>query len=162
MSTHAVSAARMRPSPSWLRAIRVYLAVLVPLMFVWEVAQLPLYTIWQTESRGEMVFAVLHCVAGDGLIGLAALGWSLIAVGKAEWPQARFWSVTASTLIIGLGYAVYSEWLNVDVRGSWAYTSAMPRLPPLGTGLAPVLQWIVLPLVAMAIVRRVIDRDRAE
>ena len=159
MPTRRAAATRIRLNPSWLRAIRVYIAVLLPLMLVWELSQLPLYTIWQTGSRGEMIFAVLHCAAGDGLIGLAALGWSLVVVGKAGWPQARFWPITISTLAIGLVYAVYSEWLNVDVRGSWAYTSAMPRLPPLGTGLAPVLQWIFLPLMAMAAVRRTFGRD---
>jgi len=35
------------------------------------------------------------------------------------------------------------------VRGSWAYTPAMPRVPPLGTGLAPLLQWLLLPTMSL-------------
>lgn len=30
-----------------------------------------------------------------------------------------------------------------------AYTQAMPRLPPFGTGLSPVLQWLLLPGLAL-------------
>jgi hypothetical protein len=50
---------------------------------------------------------------------------------------------------VGLGYTVFSEWLNVEVREAWAYAEAMPRLPLLGTGLAPVLQWLILPPLAL-------------
>jgi hypothetical protein len=59
-----------------------------------------------------------------------------------------------TTLVIGLGYLVYSEWVNIELRGSWAYTEAMPRLPPFGTGLAPLLQWLVIPPIALWAVRR--------
>jgi hypothetical protein len=41
--------------------------------------------------------------------------------------------------------------VNVEIRGSWAYSERMPRLPVTGTGLAPLAQWIVLPGLALAI-----------
>jgi hypothetical protein len=44
--------------------------------------------------------------------------------------------------------------LNVDVRQTWAYTDLMPKVPPLGTGLAPLLQWLLLPSVALHLARR--------
>lgn len=37
---------------------------------------------------------------------------------------------------------------NIEVRGAWAYREAMPRLPGLGIGLTPMLQWIVVPVLA--------------
>ena len=72
--------ARLQPGRAdraWLRALRVYLAVLMALMLAWEVAQLPLYTIWREASAGDIAFAVLHCTAGDALIGMGSLGAAL-------------------------------------------------------------------------------------
>lgn len=151
----------MRPGQQrggWLPALRLYVAVLVPLMLVWETVQLPLYTLWQTGTVGEIAYAIVHCTLGDALIGLAALTWALVLVGSPEWPRARFRRVATATLAIGLGYVAYSEWVNIELRGSWAYTEAMPRLPPFGTGLAPLLQWLVIPPIALLVVRRACSR----
>lgn len=146
----------------WLPALRLYVVVLVPLMLVWETAQMPLYTLWQTGTVGEVAYAIVHCTLGDALIGLAALTWSLVLVGSPEWPRARFRRVATATLAIGLGYVAYSEWVNIELRGSWAYTEAMPRLPPFGTGLAPLLQWLAVPPIALWAARRAcFRRDRA-
>ena len=60
-------------------------------------------------------------------------------------------------LIFGLGYTIFSEWLNVEVRGAWAYSARMPVVPIIGTGLAPLLQWLILPVVAYHFA----TRDRA-
>jgi hypothetical protein len=68
--------------------------------------------------------------------------------------------VMLAATILGLGYTVYSEWLNVNVRETWAYTAWMPRIPPLGTGLSPLLQWIVVPGLAFFIVWRRVSAVR--
>ena len=75
-------------APSWLAAIRRYLLLIAGANLVWEVAQLPFYTI-------------------------------------------------------------FSEWLNTEIRGSWAYSELMPTLPLIDAGLAPFSQWIVIPLAAL-------------
>jgi hypothetical protein len=56
--------------------------------------------------------------------------------------------------VLGIGYTVFSEWLNVDVRATWAYTEQMPVLPPLGTGLTPLLQWLIIPTLTWALMAR--------
>ncbi len=53
----------------------------------------------------------------------------------------------------GFGYTIYSEYLNIAVRRAWGYSELMPTLPPLGTGLSPLLQWVVVPLVGFALMR---------
>lgn len=135
--------------PSWLAALRAYLVTLAPLMMGWEIAQLPLYTLWHTGSVAEIAYAVLHCTVGDVLIGLASMTWSLVLFGVPEWPRAAFGRVAIPTLALGLAYTGYSEWVNIEVRQAWAYTAFMPRLPPFGTGLGPLLQWAIVPLVAL-------------
>jgi hypothetical protein len=57
-----------------------------------------------------------------------------------------------TAILLGLCYTVFSEWLNTQVRQSWSYTEAMPLVPPLGTGLAPLLQWLIVPGIALAYV----------
>jgi hypothetical protein len=97
---------------------------------------------------------VLRCTGGDLLIALASLSGALILAGTPGWPAEHFRRIAALTLFFGVAYTVYSEWLNVSVRGSWAYAPSMPTLPPLGTGLTPLLQWIVIPTIALAMVNR--------
>jgi hypothetical protein len=137
------------------RAIALgYLVIAVTLNLVWETAQLPLYTIWQTSSAGELAFIILHCTGGDLLILAVILVLALLLIGDADWPRFGYRRVILVTTILGLGYTVFSEWLNVEVRGSWAYAAAMPLIPPLGTGLAPLLQWLIIPPASLALAKR--------
>ena len=114
---------------------------------LWEFLQLPRFTLWKTASPTAIVFAVLHCWAGDVLIAFFALTGGILLTGGG-WPARAYWRTAAVTIVLGLAYTVFSEWFNVTVRGSWAYAAAMPRVPPLGTGLSPLLQWIVVPVIA--------------
>jgi hypothetical protein len=139
---------------SWLRSLRAYTMVLVPAMLAWEVAQLPLYTLWRDGGWGTIVYAVLHCTLGDALIGVAALAWALLLAGEEAWPARGFTRVLGAAVTIGVAYTIYSEWLNVEIRQAWAYAEAMPRLPWLGTGLAPLLQWVAVPPLALLAARR--------
>jgi hypothetical protein len=66
-------------------------------------------------------------------------------------------------LAFGLGYTVVSEWLNIVVRRSWAYSSLMPvvSLFGFGIGLSPLLQWIVVPTLALYAARRATTREES-
>lgn len=135
--------------PAWLAVVRRYLAALLLLEPLWETAQMPLYGVWRSGTAGEIAFDVLHCSLGDLSVAAACLVLALVVAGAADWPRRRFWGVLATATAAGLAYTVYSEWLNVS-RGSWTYAASMPVLPPLGTGLAPLLQWLLVPPLALA------------
>jgi len=128
--------------------LRRYLVVLAAANLVWEFAHMPLYTIWESGTAGEIVFAALHCTGGDVLIALASVMLALFLFGNNEWPTERYYRVAVTAIIIGLAYTVFSEWLNVEIRQSWAYRGIMPTLPILQTGLSPVLRWIFVPMAA--------------
>ncbi len=138
----------------WIAALRAYLLATAFLNLLWEAAQLPLYTIWTDGTIREKTVAVVHCTMGDVLIALAALAAALVVAGDHAWPARRWTLVAALTLAIGVAYTAYSEHLNVDVRRSWTYSDLMPRLPLLGTGLSPILQWVVVPVGALVWARR--------
>lgn len=142
----------MAPSCAWLPAMRRYLAIIAVGNLAWETAQLPFYTLWRTGSTQDIAFAVVHCTGGDVLIAAVSLLGSLLLFGAAQWPRSRFLPVAATTVILGLGYTIYSEHVNT-ASNAWAYSELMPVLPGLGTGLAPLAQWLVMPLLASAAVR---------
>ena len=132
----------------WPQALRRYLGVSVVAHLIWEVLQLPLYTVWTTGTLAQQAFAVIHCTLGDAMIAGLSLLVALALFARATWPNTGVVRVFAVCLVIGVAYTVYSEWLNVSVRRSWAYSDLMPVVPVLGTGLAPLLQWLVVPTLA--------------
>lgn len=132
---------------SWLFLFRRYLPRLVLCSLAWEILQLPFYTLWDEPRLGWIAFAVAHCTVGDVMIGTAALILALVlsrAGAPADWQRSR---VIALAVILALVYTLLSERINL-ARGSWAYSPWMPVLPWLEVGLAPLMQWIVVPLVA--------------
>ena len=140
---------------AWLAALRRYLFASAFGHALWETLQLPLYTIWFEGTPGQIAFAVAHCTGGDVLIAGATLVGALIAFGRG-WPndRAAFRNVALAAIALGVAYTVYSEWLNVTVRGTWTYSPWMLQLPPLGTGLSPLVQWLVVPAFAFRWARR--------
>ena len=60
------------------------------------------------------------------MIAIAALLVALVIAGDRRWPEARFWLVAAIAVGGGVAYTIFSEWLNTEIRGSWAYTGWMP------------------------------------
>lgn len=133
-----------------LKTVRVYLTVSVFAHLIWETVQLPLYTIWNTGTLREKAFGVAHCTAGDLLIATTCLLAALILMRARQWPRAKYVSVAVVAILLGVVYTTFSEWLNVSVRDSWAYSQWMPviRLGSISIGLSPLLQWIVVPTFA--------------
>jgi len=135
--------------PYALRYWIAYAAYLSLSNLIWEAAQLPLYTLWEQEFD-TIVFSVFHCTGGDVLIGLFSLG---IAYGFVRLTSRRLDQLvrqrltTLCAVSFGVGYTVFSEWLNVYVRKSWVYSDLMPliNVGDFGIGLSPIVQWLVLP-----------------
>jgi hypothetical protein len=151
MSLHAVQNALSPPS----RTLAIqYILIASAANLVWEVVQLPLYTIWRAATGGDLVYAVIHCTAGDVIILVATLLLALLLVGNSTWPRRGYARVALATTLLGVSYTVLSEWLNADISRNWTYTPAMPMLPPLETGLTPFLQWLIIPPVVMGLIGR--------
>ena len=95
---------------------------------------------------GIRATAALHHL-GDGDVEREPAG--LAAQASPAWPESSLRSVYLAATVTGVTYTIYSEWLNTTVRQSWAYSEWMPVLPVTGTGLSPLLQWIVVPTLAL-------------
>jgi hypothetical protein len=112
----------------------------------WEVLQLPLYTIWRSDIP-TIVFAVAHCTAGDVLVAVSTYVIGAAVARTWQWPMRKSRLGIASAVAAGVAYTAFSEWLNVSVRGSWAYAETMPLIA--GIGLSPLLQWALVPLIVL-------------
>jgi len=127
--------------------LRGYLPRLTIINLAWEIAQLPLYTLWENPHLEQIAFAVAHCTAGDLLIASLALLSALILVrapSRREWSEKQIVAVMVS---LAMAYTVFSEQNNLAL-GNWTYAAAMPLVPGLEVGLAPLLQWLLVPLAA--------------
>ena len=135
-------------------AIATYLSVVAIAHLLWETFQLPLYTIWLNSRTQDIAFAVVHCTVGDIMIAGFSLLAALVVLGARTWPAERFVAVVAVTILIGIAATIFGEWLNTSVRKSWTYSVLMPVMPWIGTGLSPLLQWLVVPALGFAAVKR--------
>lgn len=136
---------------SFLYGFSRWLAVTTLLNVIWEVAQLPLYTIWNTSSWPGLAFAVLHCSAGDAMISGVCYAVTTIVLRDGRWPVSNALRGLPTVVVFGLAYTTFSEWKNVYEIGSWAYSPAMPLVFKIG--LAPLLQWLVVPVLSFFILR---------
>jgi hypothetical protein len=126
MADAAPALAHSAPS---LRALGRYGGLVALANLAWEVAQLPFYTIWRDGTPGAISSAVLHCTAGDVLIAMTCVAIALLVTDRPRWPAAGAVRVGLVATALGAAYTVFSERLNVSVRGSWAYAPEMPVLP---------------------------------
>jgi hypothetical protein len=138
-------------SSGWTRVALRWLLLAAALNLVWEIVQLPLYTIYHEASPAEIAFAVAHCTAGDVLIALATYSLASVVARDFAWPVHRPGTGTAAAVVAGAAYTAFSEWLNVSVRGSWAYAQSMPQV--WNVGVAPLLQWILVPTLTLYLIR---------
>lgn len=138
----------MSETTNWFLVCRRYFVIIVTANFIWEFAHMPLYTLWREGTDNEIVFAGIHCTGGDILIAASTFLAALLFLGNPQWPERGRKRVILATIFLGIGYTVFSEWLNIEVRKSWAYADIMPVLPVIGTGLSPLMQWIVVPALA--------------
>lgn len=135
-----------------VRNVAAWAELALALNLAWEVAQLPLYTLFSSGTSREIAFAIAHCTVGDVLIAVACFTVAAAATRRPDWPVTQPLIGGAVALFLGLSYTAASEWWNVYQAGSWSYAPAMPLL--FGVGLAPLLQWVVIPALEIAWLRR--------
>jgi len=136
---------------SSVRTFGWYLLVSAVLHLVWEFSHMPLYVVWQAGSVREILFNGLHCTIGDVMIATATFAIGVFVFGNRRWPQERWVTVSAITIVSGLGYTIFSEWYNTSISKAWAYSELMPLLPGTSIGVSPTAQWVIIPVSALTI-----------
>lgn len=125
---------------------------------IWEFLQTPLYA----DRGGGLLYLVrtrLHCTVGDVLILLGCFAAVSLLWRDRHWIANRRIAPCILFVAFGLGYTIFSEVLHTRWLRSWAYAPEMPLL--LGVGMAPLLQWIVVPSLLLAVLGPPKEREIA-
>ncbi|HYA47776.1 MAG TPA: hypothetical protein VEF92_09520 [Burkholderiales bacterium] len=145
----------LRQRDGWRQFPEVRLIRLaLPLELLWEMIQFPLYNVWYQHKWSYILYGLAHCTLGDLLILLALYEITALLTRNRYWYVNNVVRPGALFTLLGLGYTVYSEFMNVRVKGTWGYTELMPIIPELHVGATPLLQWLLLPPVLLWLMRR--------
>lgn len=139
----------------WLNLPEVNIAIFAFLLnFVWEVQQMPFFALPSSLSCQERVINCTLATVGDVAIMLTGF-WVVAALARSRrWIlQPSGWHI-AVFLSVVIFITIIFESLATGVLNRWEYASIMPTLPGLGTGLLPLLQWLLLPLLVIWFLRR--------
>ncbi|GAC23122.1 MULTISPECIES: hypothetical protein [Paraglaciecola] len=121
---------------------------------------MPFYEGLKTLDYMSVVRICTQASLGDGVISVLAY-WSAVVIARSRnWIHAIAITPAIVYLATGLGITIFMEWLATDILDRWQYAPNMPVLPMLGTGLLPILQWSILPLLILFVVRRQTLRKR--
>ncbi len=124
------------------------------LHFVWEFVQAPTYAGMIEMNHWDGIKLCMSATFGDVGFALVAFGLTSLTARTRQWflrPAA--WQYLMY-LGIGIGLTVGFEYYYTQVSLRWTYSELMPLVPPFGTGLSPLLQWLVVPTVVLWITRR--------
>jgi hypothetical protein len=133
----------------WLRSmLLLWLTSLFP-HFVWEIWHFRFYECMAKTSYVEAVWMGTKATVGDATIALAAYVLAVPAARSIDWLKSPSIKPVAIYFFAGVSITVLLEYFATEVWNRWSYSEAMPTIPPLGTGLLPVAQWIVVPAITL-------------
>ena len=115
------------------------------LNYPWEFLQVPFYRDMPQAAHWDAILFCSRATAGDALIALASFwGGALLSRNRHWVTRPTFWQIVAFSAFAVL-ITIGLEWHATVIAERWAYADHMPVLPVTGTGLLPVLQWVILP-----------------
>lgn len=122
--------------------------------FIWELLQIPTYAGMAQLDHWTGVLVCTQATLGDAAFALTAFWITSIAARSRRWmSMPTTWHVL-SYLSVGIGLTIGFEYYYTRITHRWTYSELMPLVPPFGTGLSPLVQWVVVPLLVLFVVRR--------
>jgi hypothetical protein len=124
------------------------------LNFVWEMWQIPFFSTIPSDPHWVGVAACTQATLGDTAISLFAF-WCVAALARSRcWVTNPTPYQVAGFVAVGVAITITFEALATGPLARWSYAPSMPKLPVLGTGVIPLVQWILLPPLTIWFVRR--------
>lgn len=124
------------------------------LHFVWEFVQVPTYTGMAELPHWEAIKLCMSATFGDVGFALMAFWLASLAARRRDWVLRPTRFPVAIFVAVGVALTVGFEYYYTNISLGWTYSDLMPLVPPLGTGLSPLLQWIVIPPIVIWLTRR--------
>ena len=142
-------------SGGWLSSSAINLAFIAFLLhFVWEFFQVPLFAGMPDMAHWDAVRFCARAALGDAVISLAAFWVVALVYRDRHWVLAPPKAAITGFIAVGVVITVALEWHATTIADRWQYGDLMPTLPVLGTGLSPLMQWILVPPLVVWIARR--------
>jgi len=115
---------------------------------------MPFYQVPPDHSYSDITRNCTLATVGDVGITLTAF-WTVAALAKSrQWfRRPRYWQINLY-LLVGLVITIVFEALATGPLNRWQYADSMPTLPILGTGVVPLLMWLLMPPLTIWFVRR--------
>ena len=124
------------------------------LNFVWETQQMRFFDVPLEFTIVDAINGCTQATLGDAGISLAAF-WAVASVVKSrQWMSRPTWRQVGGFILVGVLITIVFEALATGPLNRWVYGDDMVTLPVLGTGLLPLLQWIVVPSLVVWFVKR--------
>ena len=124
------------------------------LHFVWEFLQVPTYAGMAEMAHWQGIKLCTSATIGDVGFALTAF-WTACLVARTRYWMDNQAALPALVFLgVGIALTVGFEFYYTPVTQRWTYSDLMPLVPPFGTGLSPLLQWIVIPPLVLWLSRR--------
>lgn len=125
------------------------------LAFLWEMLQMPFYDMGELSAWQVTVRCGL---ASFGDAGIMVFGYTVASRFAKDWYWLHRlnWPPMVVFLATGQIVTISIELIALRVPWGWSYSERMPILWEIG--LIPVLMWIAVPLLALALARRSSER----
>ncbi|MBK6631198.1 MAG: hypothetical protein IPG33_09135 [Betaproteobacteria bacterium] len=120
----------------------------------WELLQIPFFAGMPSAAHWDGVIQCVRAAAGDAVILLGAFWAAACLQQTRNWISQPLPRTYLAFISAGLLVTVVLEWWATRVSGRWAYAETMPTIPVLGTGVLPLLQWLLIPPIVVWLVRR--------
>lgn len=150
---------RNADQPSFAALLGTLYVAAVLVNFLWEVPQMAFYE-WWDASWAIGLLICFQAALGDGLLVLALYGLGYAFFRRREWILQPGVAGYSLLVLAGMVIAVAIE-MQALAWGRWAYNARMPIISGIRVGLIPVLQMIMLPLLAAHLTRWRLVRTRS-
>ena len=155
MNHHEGKRAAVADPPSLTNAPEFPVAVFSFLLhFVWEFLQVPTYAGMAEMAHWQGIKLCTSTTIGDVGFALTAFWTASLVARTRHWIGRQGALPVLVFLAAGIALTIGFEFYYTQVTQRWTYSDLMPLVPPLGTGLSPLLQWIVIPPIVLWLSRR--------
>lgn len=121
--------------------------------FACEMLQVPWFAGMVEASHGTVVWLCTRATGGDVVILLMGFWLGLVVAGHRPWIVPLHRGPAVVMIASGIAVTLVLEWLATGPLERWRYAEAMPVIPSLGVGLAPLAQWLLLPPLILWLAR---------
>lgn len=124
------------------------------LHFFWEMVQVPFFADMTESRHWDVVWLCVRATFGDANIAIGAYTIAALISRDWFWAANRWKRISLSVyLVVGLLVTILFEYWATGQGERWNYSELMPVLQWTGTGILPLFQWVILPMLTVLFVR---------